>query len=384
MRRRTYLRSAGVGAAALLAGCSAEKVDDGGGDDGGTATGTDATAGGTTTGTTGGSKLLRVGTYSSFVDAPTTSPGEWVKERFESEVDAEVEWFAPEGQVNYFLQRKSQGVDIDADLYLGLTPENLVHADTKLSGDAHLFEAVDTDNISNASHIVDDYRFDPQDRALPFGAAYIALVYNQNLLDERGVDAPTTFEDLTKEAYKDALLVPNPQNSETGLEFLFWTVSHFGEDGYLDYWADLLDNGARILKGWDAAYSAYSEGEAPIVVSYSTDQVFADRFDEDMAEHQVGFLDGEGYAYIESMARFTDADQPKLAERFMDFMLKPEIQAEVAQRNVALPAVDNAELPEKFDSLVYEPETIVSYDYDELKGNVDTWLDDWSKRVSTK
>jgi len=373
MKRRAYLRTAGVGAAALIAGCSAEPT----GEDGSTDTPT-----GTTTGTTEGTPTLRVGTYTSFIDAPSTSPGAWVKEQFEAEHDAKLEWFAPDGGIDYFLQRRNQGVTVDTDLYAGLTPENMVRADDNLQNGDSLFDSVDTDSIDNADHLIEDYRFDPQGRALPMGAAYISLVYNQNMLDERGVSGPETFEDLTTEEYRDALLIPNPQNSETGLEFLFWTINEYGVDGYLDYWQRLLDNGARILEGWGAAYGAYSEGEAPAVVSYSTDQVFADMSDADMAEHQIGFLNGEGYAYLEAMARFSDTDKPDLAESFISFMLRPEIQSEIAQRNVALPAVDNADLPEKFDELTPEPETVVSFDYDRLSGNVDDWLGEWSRQVA--
>lgn len=381
MKRRTYLKSAGVGASVLLAGCSAEPVET----DTPTESSTEATeATGTTTGTPTETPTLRVGTYSSFIDAPSTSPGAWVKERFEAEHDANLEWFAPDGGIDYFLQRRNQGVTVDTDLYAGLTPENMVRADEGLESEGSLFEAVDTAAISNYDHVIEDYLFDPQNRAIPMGGSYISLVYNQKMLDERGVGAPQTFEDLTSDDYSDALLIPNPQNSETGLEFLFWTINEYGEDGYLDYWQRLLDNGARILEGWSSAYSAYSEGEAPAVVSYSTDQVFADRFDQDMAKHQIGFLNGEGYAYLEAMARFSGTDKPELAESFVSFMLRPEIQAEVAQRNVALPAVDNAELPESFDSLTPEPETVVSFSYDRLSGNMSGWLDAWSRQVATQ
>jgi thiamine transport system substrate-binding protein len=305
-----------------------------------------------------------------------------VKERFEAEHDAELEWFAPDSGMDYFLQRRNQGVTVDTDLYAGVTPENMVRVDDNLDRGDSLFEPVDTGALSNYDNVVESYLFDPHERAIPMGASYISLVYNQNLLDERGVGGPETFEDLTTDAYRDGLLIPNPQNSVTGLEFLFWTINEYGEDGYLDYWERLLDNGARILESWGAAYGAYSEGEAPAVVSYSTDQVFADMSGADMAEHQIGFLNGEGYAYLEAMARFSDTDRPKLAETFMSFMLEPEIQAEVAQRNVTLPAVDNAELPKKFDDLTPEPETVVSFSYDTLSGNVDTWLEEWSRQVA--
>jgi thiamine transport system substrate-binding protein len=370
MQRRRFITAAGASVAGLAAGCSAAPTDDG--------------AEGTTTGTaSGGTPVLRVGTYGSFVDAPSTSPGGWVKERFESEHDAEIRWFAPDGEMNYFLQRRNQNVTIDTDLYLGLTPENLVQADTA-TGDDSLFTSFDTDDLSNVDSVIDDYRFDPQERAIPFGASYISLVYNQNTFDELGVEAPETFEDLASDPYEDGLLVPNPQNSETGLEFLFWTIDHFGEDEYLDYWSRLTDNGAQILQGWSAAYSAYSSGEAPMVVSYSTDQVFADQSGADMAEHQIGFPNGQGYAYLEGVAPFTGTDKMDLATEFVDFILDPEIQAEVAQRNVALPAVDNAELPADFDELVHEPEEIVSFGYDDLMGNMSGWLDDWSQQIASQ
>ncbi len=398
MDRRRFIQAAGAGLAGLAAGCSAEPVEetptDGSSDDGSTDTPTDSagngddtptdTATATPTGTARSeTPTLRIGTYGSFVDAPSTSPGGWVKERFESEYDAEIQWFAPEGGMNYFLQRRQQGVTIDTDLYLGLTPENLVTADTGVESDDSLFTSVDTSALSNVSRVVDDYYFDPQDRAIPFGASYISLVYNQNMLDERGVSAPETFDDLTAESLSDGLLVPNPQNSETGLEFLFWTIDQFGEEGYLDYWSRLSDNGARILEGWSAAYSAYSSDEAPMVVSFSTDQVFADRFDQDMARHQVGFLDDSGYAYLEGMAPFAGTDRMDVAVDFMDFILKPDVQAEVAQRNVALPAVTNATLPSDYDDLVYEPERTVNFGYDELVGKKDDWLDQWSQQVAS-
>ncbi|MEF8853111.1 MAG: thiamine ABC transporter substrate-binding protein [Haloarculaceae archaeon] len=390
MERRRFIQAAGAGLAGIAAGCSAEPTDETpteGSGDGGSGDGesTDAdTATASPTGTArSGTPMLRVGTYSSFLDAPSTSPGAWVKERFESEHDAEISWFAPEGGMNYFLQRRQQGVTIDTDLYLGLTPENLVTADTGVEGDASLFTSVDTSALSNVSNVVEDYYFDPQDRAIPFGASYISLVYNQIMLDERGVGAPETFDDLASEPYEEGLIVPNPQNSETGLEFLFWTVDQFGEDGYLDYWSRLMDNGTRILQGWSSAYSAYSNEEAPMVVSYSTDQVFADRYDQNMQKHQVGFPNDTGYAYLEGMAPFAGTDRLDLATEFMDFILGPDVQAEVAQRNVALPAVSNATLPSDYDDLVHEPETVVSYGYDELVGSMDTWLDQWSQQVAS-
>lgn len=395
MDRRRFLKLSGTGAAGLLAGCSAEPTD-GTATDGDAAatetdepaeteTGTETSMDGTTTGTASGDvPTLRVGTYPAFVDAPSTSPGGWLKETYESRYDAKLEWFAPDGEMTYFLQRSQQDQPIETDLYLGLTAEDLVRTDQGVEGDGGLFTSVDTSRLSNVDSVIDDLRFDPQNRAIPFGASYVSLVYNQLLLDERGVGAPKTFDDLTAPDYENGLLVASPQGSTTGLKFLLWTVAHFGEDAYLDYWSDLVDNGAQILGSWSDSYSAYSNGEAPIVVSFSTDQVYADQSGANMAKHQVGFPNGEGYTYVDGMAPFESTEQTDLAVEFMDFILDPEIQAEIAQRNVGLPAVDNATLPEDYGSLVYRPEEIVSLGYDDLVGKMDGWVDAWSRQIASQ
>jgi len=396
MDRRRFLKAAGLGAAGLFAGCSAEPTDEATATDSpdgsttGTSTGTpesgtETATEGTTTGTaTAGPASLRVGTYPAFLDAPSTSPGGWVKEEFESRHDVELEWFAPKDEMTYFLQRRGAGEPIETDLYLGLTAEDLVRTDQGVEDDEGLFASVDTARLSNVDSVVEDFRFDPRDRAVPFGASYVSLVYNRNLLDERDVGDPETFDDLTSPDFEDGLLVPSPQGSTTGLKFLLWTVDHFGEEGYLDYWSDLTDNGTRVLNSWGDAYDAYSNGEAPMVVSFSTDQVFADRYDYDMAEHQVGFPDGEGYRYVDGMAPFRETEKTDLAVEFMNFVLDPEVQAEIAERNVGLPAVENATLPEDYDDLVYEPEEIVGLGYDDLVGNMDGWVDSWSRQIASQ
>jgi thiamine transport system substrate-binding protein len=381
MHRRQFLRASGAGAAALVAGCSAEQVDGGGdgagGDNGssnGTAGGNEST--GTTTGDTG-DRTLRLATYSAFIDAPSSSPGAWLKETFESRVDATLEWFAPERGMNYFIQRRNQGLGLDTDAYVGLVGLNLAHIDAKL-GDTTLFETTDLSSIENAGAIADRYRFDTTDRVVPFGASYVSLVY-----DEERVPPPETYEDLTRPEYEGGILVPNPQSSETGEMFLLMTIEAYGED-YLDYWRRLQENGVRILGSWGDAYNAYSNGEAPVVVSFSTDQVFAERFDEPMSKHQVAFPNDQGYTYIEGTAAFAGTENADLVEAFMSFMLSPEVQVEVAKRNVGLTVVENAALPDDLGALVYEPDDPVNVGYDRLSANIDTWLDEWSQQIATK
>jgi thiamine transport system substrate-binding protein len=380
MRRRTFLRTAGAsGTAALVAGCLGGGTDQSGGS---TAASTDAStdtstaANGTTVGSAAPAELV-VATYSSFVDAPSSSPGPWLKEQYESEFDATLTWETPENGLNYFIERQLGGAGIDADAYVGLDTNMLIRIDEKLS--KPLFAPVEEGALSRREEVKSSLEFDPKGRAVPYDTGYICLVWN-----EEATTAPETFDGLLASEHAGELIVQNPTSSATGQAFLLHTVAAKGEEGYLDYWEALKENDVRVLGNWEDAYNAYSNGEAPMVVSYSTDQVYANRYDEPMAEHQIRFLNDQGYANPEGMARFAGSDRTERVNEFMDFVLTPEVQAEIAVRNVQFPATTTAELPAEFAEYAHEPPEAVTFTYDELKGSLGEWTDAWARAFASK
>ena len=347
-----------------LAGC----ISDSGDEPTGTTTGT-ATDSGTPAGT------LNVATYSSFTGEGTA--GNWLKTEFEKQYSGvTVEFSTPENGVNQFIQRKQQGASIDADLYVGLNTGELVRADENL--DTALF-AESKRKLANAESVKPGLEIDPEGRAIPYDTGYISLVYDAN-----EVENPKTFDALTTEEYRGDLITQNAQQSDPGRAFLLWTIKQYGADGYLDYWEQLLDNDVKVLSDWEPAYNAYLDGEAPIVVSYSTDQVYYHGEDVDMNKHQVGFLNDQGYANPEGMALFADSDNADLGRTFMDFVLTEKAQKAIATRNVQFPAVEGVEPGGDFGKYAYEPPEPVTFTYDELAGNVETWIDDWAKTVASK
>jgi len=398
--RRRFLALGGAAGALALAGCSAEQTGDDG-SDGGSEDGSDGSDGDDDgsdgedgeDGDDAETPTLTVATYTSFIDAPSVSPGEWLKEEFESRVDAELEWATPDNELNYYVERAASGVSIDADLYVGLTTEDLVRVDDQLDDD--LF--AERGEVGGFDNVRDGLLFDPFDRAVPFDTGYVSLVY-----DGTAIEAPETFDGLLADEHSGALIAQNPGGSSTGRSFLLHTIHRFGDGGvasdgdgeaveggdgdpdydYLDYWADLQANDVRVLGSWDDAYTAWSNGEAPIVVSYSTDQVFAADAGEDLEQHQIRFLNDQAYANPEGMAVFADADEPELAREFMSFMLEPDVQGEIAQRNVAFPATDTATLPDDYAELAKEPAEPVTFTYDELQGSVSEWIDAWERQYA--
>jgi len=351
MDRRTFLATTGAAASTLAAGCT-----------------------GLTGGGSSGEDTLVVATYGSFIDSPSSSPGAWLKQRFEEEHDARVVFQTPSNELNHYVERKKAGVDIDADLYLGLNTEDLVRVDENLE-DSLFVEAGD---IGGLDSVKSGLQFDPQDRAVPYDTGYVSLVY-----DGTQMTAPETFEGLLDEEFEGDLIAQNPASSSTGRAFLLHTVHEYGEDGYLDYWENLQDNGVTVLGEWGDAYTAWEEGEAPMVVSYSTDRVFADQSGSNMEKHKIRFLEDEAYANPEGMAVFEDAASPDLARDFMEFVLTPEVQGELAVQNVQFPATTDADLPDDYAELAQSPPTPVTFSYDELQGSVSGWIEDWTRQFAS-
>jgi len=372
MDRRSFLTSAGAATTVALTGCSGFTTESG--------EETSTGGGGETETETGGASTERqeddtlvVGTYSAFIDAPSSSPGAWIKQTFEEEFDATLVWQTPSNELNHYVERRNAGVAIDADLYVGLNANDLVRVDENL--DDALFAA--PGDVEGRDAVKSSLEFDPQGRAVPYDTGYICTVY-----DGTQVEAPETFDGLLDEQYSGQYITQNPTSSATGRAFLLHTVKQFGEDGYLDYWSQLQDNDVRVLGSWDDAYSAWSNGEAPMVTSYSTDQVFANRYGQDLEKHQVRFHNDQGYAQPEGMAVFEGTDSPELARQFAGFMLRPEVQGEIAQRNVAFPATENAALPAEYSEYAKVPPEPVTHTYEELQGSVDGWLDEWSRQFA--
>lgn len=362
MDRRRFLEAAGSLGSLGLAGCTASRV----GAPQSTVTTTRESLEGT----------LTVATYGSFVDAPSSSPGPWIKTAFERRhPDVTLEWATPENGINHYIQRRQRGVDLGADAYIGLKVPELVRIDREL--DDPLFEAVDTGRLANFDHVEEGYALDPDNRVLPVFTGYMSFVYN-----DYEVDAPGTLDALTRPEYEGKLTVQNAQTDNTGLYFLLWTVKVKGEDGYLDYWRALLDNDLTVLKSWGEVYESFTSGKAAIVTSYSTDQVYAQRYDQDLKKHQVAFPGGHGYTNLSGMGKFATSERPALARAFLDFMLGPEAQGKLAELNVSFPVTDHATVPEVFQKYAKKPPEPLLFTYDELTGEVGTWRDDWARVVA--
>ena len=266
-----------------------------------------------------------------------------------------------------------------ADLFFGVVNTFLSRA---LAAD--IFEPYAAPALAQ---IPDEVELDPDHRLLPVDVGYVNLNADATYFAEHNLPLPQSLEDLTKPAYKGLLVAPNPATSSPGLAFLLATISHFGEAGYLDFWAALRANDILITSGWSEAYfdhftvGSAGSGDRPLVVSYTTsppaDVLYATDGRTEPASVNLN-LDGGVFRQIEFVGVLQGAKQPALAQQFIDFMLSEAFQADMPLQMFVYPALPETPLPDLFTQFAEQPTVTNQLDAAAIDANREQWLDAWT------
>ncbi len=233
------------------------------------------------------------------------------------------------------------------------------------------------------SDVPEALQLDPDGRVTPIDFGDVCLNYDISAFD--GSAPPLNLEQLTNPAFAGQLVVESPATSSPGLAFLFATIATFGEDGWQDYWRDLVANDVHVVSDWDTAY--YSEfshwgGDYPLVVSYASsppaEVIFAE---EPTTEAPTAVIDEGCYRQIEFAAILAGTDYPEAAGRLIDFMLSPGFQAEIPLTWFVFPANETVELPAEFSDHTIIPASPLSLDPDSVEQNRERWIDEWTDIV---
>jgi thiamine transport system substrate-binding protein len=315
-------------------------------------------------------------TYSSF------DISEEVVQAFESENNATVQ-FLDAGDTGQMLSQAILSKDNpQADVMYGLDNTFLSRA---LNED--IFEPYEAENLDT---IPDVLELDPDHRVSPVDFGDVCLNYDKAALEEAGVEPPSSLEALTLPDYEGMTVMENPASSSPGLAFLLATIDTFGEDTYLDYWADLRENDLLVVDDWSTAYygqfrgGAGREGTRPIVVSYATSPAAEVYFSEgELETPPTGAITAPGTCFrqIEFVGVLKNADQPELAKAFVEFVLGERFQEDIPLHMWVYPAHENADLPQVFEDFATKAEEPARLPAEMIEGNRRMWIDAWSEVV---
>ena len=301
--------------------------------------------------------VLTVYTYDSFV--AEWGPGPAIEAAFEETCACDLRLVGAGDGAALLARVRLEGARSEADVVLGLDT-NLIAA----AVESGLF----------APHGKTDLAFDlPVDWTdpvfLPYDWGYFAFVHDRTRLPE----APANFRALAESDV--SILIQDPRSSTPGLGLLLWVKAAYGDDAG-EIWAGLADNIVTVTQGWSEAYGLFLEGEADMVLSYTTSPAYHLIAEEDATKAAASFDEGH-YMQIEVAGKLAASDQPELAEAFLSFMTTEAFQAVIPTTNWMYPAITpEAGLPEGFETLI-TPDRALLVPADAADATRDEALQEW-------
>lgn len=218
---------------------------------------------------------LIVYTYDSFVS--DWGPGPAVEKAFEATCGCDLKLVGAGDGAALLARVKLEGARSDADVVLGL--------DTNLTAAAKA-TGLFADHAVSADYALpfawEDATFAPYDWG------YFAFVH------KAGMGAPANFAELAESDLK--IVIQDPRSSTPGLGLLMWVKAAHG-DKAPEIWDGLADNVLTVTKGWSEAYGLFLEGEADMVLSYTTSPAYHLIAEEDDSKAAAVF-DEIGRAHV--------------------------------------------------------------------------------------
>ncbi|WP_073248668.1 thiamine ABC transporter substrate binding subunit [Shimia gijangensis] len=303
--------------------------------------------------------VLTVYTYDSFVS--DWGPGPAVEAAFEETCGCDLKFVGAGDGAALLARVKLEGARTDADIVLGL--------DTNLTAAARETDLF-ADHAIEASYAFPIGWNDAQ--FVPFDWGIFAFVKNADL------DAPTDFKALGASDLK--IVIQDPRSSTPGLGLLMWVKTAYGDESKA-VWEGLSDNIVTVTKGWSEAYGMFIEGEADMVLSYTTSPAYHLIAEEDASKDAVKFTEGH-YMQIEVAGKLKSTDQDALADQFLAFMVSDAFQSIIPTTNWMYPAVTPADgLPKGFETLVV-PDKGLLVASDQVQAIRDEALAEWLDALS--
>lgn len=234
-----------------------------------------------------------------------------------------------------------------------------------------------------------EFIVDPQHHALPVDYGDVCINYDKAYFEEHDLAVPASLEELTQPEYAGLLVTENPATSSPGLAFLLATIANFGEEGYLDYWRDLADNGLVVVGDWETAYytnfsGSSGQGPQPMVVSYGSSpaaEVYFAETPPDEAPTASIIGPNTCFRQIEFVGILNGTPNRDLAEAFVDFMLSVPFQEDIPLQMFVFPVNTEAALPKVFIDSVQIPDQPATFAIDVIDASRGDWIEAWMQTV---
>ncbi len=199
----------------------------------------------------------------------------------------------------------------------------------------------------------------------PYDYSHFAIIFNK----EANVAEPKSLTDLTNQVYSKKIILMDPRTSTPGLGFFAWTLAVYGEKAE-DYWKALKPNILTMSSGWSEGWGLFQNGEAPLVISYTTSPASDIEYNNMNRYDAPVFTDGH-IIQVEGCGILKNCPNKEGAKKFIDFIITDDAQKVLPLTQWMIPANKNVELPDSYKKACPTVEKTLSVDPRFVEKNID-------------
>ena len=303
---------------------------------------------------------LTVYTYDSFVS--DWGPGPQLEKAFEKQCHCDLEFIAQEDGVSVINRLRIEGDRTKADVVVGVDDALL---------DIVRREGMVQPHGLTLTGLKSELKWDDKE-FVPVDYGYFSFIYDSNKIKQPVSSLKELVESDASVIYQD------PRTSTPGQGFMLWMKSVYGDQAH-EAWKKLSKHTVTVTKGWWEAYSMFLEGGSDYVLSYNTSPAYHIVSEGKQNYKAAKFSEGH-VAQVEAAAITAASKNKELAQQFLTFLTSAEAQKILPVTNWMLPVINDAELPEAFDTLI-QPERI-GFTSQEVAEHRKSWLREWRSAAS--
>lgn len=145
-----------------------------------------------------------------------------------------------------------------------------------------------------------------------------AIIINSEVLKEKNLAVPKSYEDLLKPEYKGLISMPNPKSSGTGYIFLKSLVNAWGEERTFEYFDKLTPNILQYTSSGSGPVNALVQGEVAIGLGMTSQAVT--QINEGAPLEIIFFEEGSPYT-IYGQSIIKGKEERTCVKEVFDFMV---------------------------------------------------------------